>query len=104
MQWIFDEEEESSVRYELELATEAGVRASFEFERWWYAIVEASYQLTFTHERIELAYFSGDVHPTWSGAFFAAAFAAEKLRWMHCPIFWATPVRCCISSGGTSSQ
>jgi len=35
-------------------------------------------------ERIELAYFSGDVHPTWSGAFFAAAFAAEKLRWMHC--------------------
>ena len=35
-------------------------------------------------ERVELAYFSGDVHPTWSGAFFAAAFSAEKLRWMHC--------------------
>ena len=34
--------------------------------------------------RIELAYFSGDVHPVHSGAFFAAAFAAEKLRWMHC--------------------
>src|SRR5258706_5485754 len=35
-------------------------------------------------ERIELAYFSGDVYPTYSGAFFAAALSADKLRWMHC--------------------
>jgi phosphoglycerate dehydrogenase-like enzyme len=34
--------------------------------------------------RIELAYFSGDVYPAHSGAFFAAAFSAEKLHWMHC--------------------
>jgi hypothetical protein len=57
-QWIFDEEVESSVRFELELGTEAGVRAAFEFAQWWYAVAEASYQLTFTHERIELAYVS----------------------------------------------
>src|SRR5262249_36000416 len=35
-------------------------------------------------ERIELAYFSGDVHPSYSPAFFAAAFSAPKLRWVHC--------------------
>jgi phosphoglycerate dehydrogenase-like enzyme len=34
--------------------------------------------------RIEIAYFSGDVYPDSSAAFFAAAFAAEKLHWMHC--------------------
>ncbi len=34
--------------------------------------------------RIELAYFSGDVYPAHSAAFFSAAFSAEKLRWMHC--------------------
>ncbi len=35
-------------------------------------------------ERIELAYFSGDVYPVHSAAFFAAALSADKLRWMHC--------------------
>jgi phosphoglycerate dehydrogenase-like enzyme len=35
-------------------------------------------------ERIELAYFSGDVHPNYSAAFFSAAFSAQKLRWTHC--------------------
>src|SRR5262249_10913496 len=35
-------------------------------------------------EQIELAYFSGDVHPIHSAAFFAAAFSAHKLRWVHC--------------------
>jgi len=35
-------------------------------------------------ERIELAYFSGDINPTWSASFFAAAFSADKLRWVHC--------------------
>jgi hypothetical protein len=34
--------------------------------------------------RVELAYFSGDIHPAHSGAFFSAAFSAEKLRWVHC--------------------
>ena len=34
--------------------------------------------------RIEVAYFSDDVYPDSSPAFFAAAFAAAKLRWMHC--------------------
>jgi D-2-hydroxyacid dehydrogenase (NADP+) len=33
--------------------------------------------------RIELAYFSGDVFPERSPAFFAAALGAEKLRWLH---------------------
>jgi phosphoglycerate dehydrogenase-like enzyme len=33
--------------------------------------------------RIELAYFSGDVFPARSPAFFAAAFAAPKLRWLQ---------------------
>ena len=56
--WIFDEESESSVKYELEVASEAGVRADFEFAERWHAIVEGSYQITFTHERIELAYVS----------------------------------------------
>jgi phosphoglycerate dehydrogenase-like enzyme len=35
-------------------------------------------------EGIELAYFSGDIHPRHSGAFFSAAFSAAKLRWVHC--------------------
>jgi len=34
--------------------------------------------------RVELAYFSGDVYPDASAAFFAAALGAEKLRWLHC--------------------
>src|SRR5262249_61861114 len=25
-----------------------------------------------------------DIHPTWSASFFAAAFSADKLRWVHC--------------------
>lgn len=33
--------------------------------------------------RIELAYFSGDLFPDLSRAFFAAAFAAPKLRWLQ---------------------
>jgi D-2-hydroxyacid dehydrogenase (NADP+) len=33
--------------------------------------------------RIELAYFSGDVFPDRSAAFFAASLGAEKLRWLH---------------------
>jgi phosphoglycerate dehydrogenase-like enzyme len=33
--------------------------------------------------RIELAYFSGDLFPERSRAFFAAAFAAPKLRWLQ---------------------
>ncbi len=33
---------------------------------------------------VELAFFSGDVYPDSSPAFFAAAFAAENLRWVHC--------------------
>lgn len=33
--------------------------------------------------RVELAYFSGDLFPDRSRAFFAAAFAAPKLRWLQ---------------------
>ncbi|MCI0450947.1 MAG: hypothetical protein L0Z51_01000 [Candidatus Latescibacteria bacterium] len=57
-EWIFSEEAQSEVRYELELGTEASLRADYEFARYWHAIAEASYQLTFTYERIELAYVS----------------------------------------------
>jgi hypothetical protein len=57
-EWVFSDEGESSVRYELELGAEAGVRADFEFAPRWHAIAEASYQLTYTYERIELAYVS----------------------------------------------
>ena len=56
--WHFSEEAESSVRNELELGTEGSVRADYEFATRWHAIVEASYQFTFTYERIELAYVS----------------------------------------------
>lgn len=56
--WIFDEESKSSVKYELEFASEVGLRADFEFAERWHAIVEGSYQITFTHERIQLAYVS----------------------------------------------
>ncbi len=56
--WNFSEETESSVRNELELGTEGSVRADYEFATRWHAIVEASYQFTFTYERIELAYVS----------------------------------------------
>jgi len=56
--WIFSEEAESSVRNELELGTEGSVRADYEFATRWHAIVEASYQYTFTYERIGLAYVS----------------------------------------------
>lgn len=34
-------------------------------------------------ERVELAYFSGDVFPDGSRAFFAAVHAAPQLRWLH---------------------
>jgi len=34
--------------------------------------------------RVDIAFFSGDVYPDASPAFFAAAFASEGLRWMHC--------------------
>ena len=34
-------------------------------------------------ERVEVAYFSGDVFPERSPAFFAAALGARKLRWLH---------------------
>jgi hypothetical protein len=57
-EWVFSEEEQTEVRYELELGTEASVRADYEFASRWHAIAEASYQFTFTHERIELAYVS----------------------------------------------
>ncbi len=62
--------------------------------------------------RIEIAYFSGDVHPEHSAAFFAAALAAEKLRWMHCfnagtdhPIFARLLERgvCLTNSPGASA-
>jgi len=62
--------------------------------------------------RVELAYFSGDVHPAHSGAFFAAAFSAEKLRWVHCfnagtdhPIFARLLERgvCLTNSPGASA-
>jgi phosphoglycerate dehydrogenase-like enzyme len=33
--------------------------------------------------RVEIAYFSGDVFPDRSPAFFAAALGAAKLRWLH---------------------
>ena len=33
--------------------------------------------------RVEIAYFSGDVFPERSPAFFAAALGASKLRWLH---------------------
>lgn len=65
MNWIFDEESESSIRYELEFASEIGVRADVEFAERWHAIVEGSYQLTFTHERIELAYVAFGVAHTF---------------------------------------
>jgi hypothetical protein len=54
----FSEEAESSVRNELELGTEGSVRADYEFATRWHAIAEASYQVTFTYHRIELAYVS----------------------------------------------
>jgi phosphoglycerate dehydrogenase-like enzyme len=62
--------------------------------------------------RVELAYFSGDVHPAHSGAFFSAAFSAEKLRWVHCfnagtdhPIFARLLERgvCLTNSPGASA-
>jgi phosphoglycerate dehydrogenase-like enzyme len=62
--------------------------------------------------RVELAYFSGDVHPAYSGAFFSAAFSAEKLRWVHCfnagtdhPIFARLLERgvCLTNSPGASA-
>ena len=56
--WIFSDESESSVKYELEFASEMSLRADWEFAARWHAIVEGSYQFTFTHERIELAYVS----------------------------------------------
>ena len=34
--------------------------------------------------RIELAYFSGDVFPKHSPAFFSATLGARELRWLHC--------------------
>jgi hypothetical protein len=57
-EWIFDSEDDSAVRYELELGTEAGVRLAYEFAHRWHAVAEASYQLTFTYERIEQGYLS----------------------------------------------
>lgn len=56
--WMFSDETESAVRYELELAAEASARADYEFAARWHAIAEASYQFAFTHRRIELAYVS----------------------------------------------
>ena len=62
--------------------------------------------------RVELAYFSGDIHPNHSGAFFSAAFSAEKLRWVHCfnagtdhPIFTRLLQRgiCLTNSPGASA-
>ncbi len=57
-EWIFSSEEQSEVRYELELGMEAGLRAGYELAPRWQAIAEASYQFTFTYQRIELAYVS----------------------------------------------
>ncbi len=57
-EWFFDSEDESAVRNEMELGVEGSVRADFEFATRWHAIAEASYQYTFTHERIEIAYVS----------------------------------------------
>ncbi len=56
--WIFSDESESSLRNELELGAEGSVRADYEFASKWHAVVEGSYQLTFTYERIELVYVS----------------------------------------------
>ena len=62
--------------------------------------------------RVELAYFSGDIHPAHSAAFFSAAFSAEKLRWVHCfnagtdhPIFARLLERgiCLTNSPGASA-
>ena len=62
--------------------------------------------------RVEIAYFSGDVHPTYSGAFFSAAFGAERLRWVHCfnagtdhPVFGRLLERgvCLTNSPGASA-
>lgn len=57
-EWIFSSEEASPVRYELEMGVEASVRAAYEFASRWHAVVEGSYQFTFTYERIELGYVS----------------------------------------------
>ncbi len=57
-EWIFSGESSAPVRYELELGSEGSLRADYEFASRWHAIAEASYQITFTHERIELAYVS----------------------------------------------
>jgi phosphoglycerate dehydrogenase-like enzyme len=62
--------------------------------------------------RVDLAYFSGDIHPAHSAAFFSAAFSAEKLRWVHCfnagtdhPIFARLLERgvCLTNSPGASA-
>ena len=62
--------------------------------------------------RVEIAYFSGDIHPMYSGAFFAAAFGAESLRWVHCfnagtdhPVFARLVERgvCLTNSPGASA-
>lgn len=57
-EWIFNSEDDSSIRYELELGTEASVRLAYEFAARWHAVVEASYQRTFTYERIDLGFVS----------------------------------------------
>jgi len=65
-EWIFDAEDESSLDNELELGVEGSVRAAYEFASRWHAVVEASYQYTFTYERIELAYVSVGVARTFA--------------------------------------
>jgi hypothetical protein len=57
-EWIFDSEDDSAVRYELELGTEAGLRLAYEFAHRWHAVAEGSYQWTFTYQRIEQGYVS----------------------------------------------
>lgn len=57
-EWIFSSEDDSAVRYELEMGVEASVRAAYEFAPRWHAVAEGSYQFTFTYERIELGYVS----------------------------------------------
>jgi len=57
-EWIFSSEDDSAVRYEMELGTEASARLAYEFAHRWHAVAEASYQITFTYERIELGYVS----------------------------------------------
>lgn len=57
-EWMFSDENDSAVRYELEVGTEASARLAYEFAHRWHAVAEASYQLTFTYERIERAYVS----------------------------------------------